>query len=131
MKSLVVNNSGLEPLGHAVLVRPYEPEIHKGIIAIPEDVQRRTSMLEQRATVIAVGVNAWTDEIRPRAAPGDRVLVSRHAGFQATGPADGKLYRIVNANDVFCKITSETDIAIEAQEARLNEIDLTGRAANG
>ncbi len=132
------NTSGLSPRGHSVLVAPYEPEMHRGLIEIPLEVRQRTSMIEQRATMVEVGPMAWHDERvrflgiplwrRLRAKPGERVLVSKYAGFQAVGPADGKLYRVVNANDVFCAITSERDLQIEKHEATLNEIDLTGRS---
>lgn len=101
--SEVRNPSGLRPLGHAVLVEPYEPEIKKSMIVIPETVQERTKMLETRATVIEVGPTAWRDE-PARAKPGDRVLIARMSGSMVTGVKDGKLYRMVNANDIYCGI---------------------------
>lgn len=103
----VVNRSGLEPRGRAVLVEPYEPEIRKGMIAIPETVSERTIQAEMRAIVVAVGNSAWEDEKEPRARPGDKVMIAKYAGIIAKGPADGKTYRVVNANDVFLRITSE------------------------
>lgn len=96
------NESGLRPKGHAVLVEPYEPEIKKSVIAIPETVRERTKMIETRAIVIEVGPEAWNDEAKPRAAPGDRVLISKFAGAMAQGTRDGKTYRLVNANDIYC-----------------------------
>ena len=101
------NLSGLKPLGVAVLIQTYEPERKAGMIVIPEQVQTRLAMVDNRATVIAVGENAWHDEPSPRAAVGDRVLVTGHAGFMAKGPADGKQYRLVNDRDIFCAITHE------------------------
>lgn len=102
-----VNRSGLTPLGKAILVEPYEPEIKRGSIVIPETVSERTMQVEMRATVLAVGPAAWNDEPEARAKPGDKVLVAKYAGVIVKGTADGKLYRVCNANDVFLRIDSE------------------------
>lgn len=102
-----VNESGLKPLGHAVLVRPYEPERANGLIEIPNVVRERTQMVEQRAVVVEVGPECWQDERAPRASPGDRVLVTKYAGYLAEGTADGRLYRLVNDRDIFAGIVEE------------------------
>ncbi|MHB8413928.1 MAG: co-chaperone GroES [Acidiferrobacteraceae bacterium] len=106
--NLAMNPSGLKPLGHAVLVKPYEPELGQMRIVIPDSAKAGMAAVEQRAIVIAVGPEAWRNEEHPRAKPGDKVLVSRHAGYMAIGPADGEQYRMVNANDVFAQIVAET-----------------------
>jgi co-chaperonin GroES (HSP10) len=102
----VQNHSGVEPLGRAVLVEYYEPEVKTSRIIIPENVKDRTVLVEQRATVIAVGPVAWPNE-PPRAVPGDRVLIAKFSGYALTGPADGRRYRIVNDADVFARITHD------------------------
>ena len=105
-----MNNSGLEPLGRAVLVRMVEfDEIKAEKIFVPEHIRRNSSVMEQRAEVVAVGRKAWDDEGEPRAAPGDKVIVTKMAGYVAIGPADGKLYRLVNDRDIFCKIVKERE----------------------
>lgn len=101
------NKSGLIPLGRAVLISPYEPEMRQGLIQLPPSVQQRTQMVEQRATVIAVGDSAWDDEKSPRAKPGDRVLVTKFAGYMAVGPKDNEQYRLVNDRDIFARIAEE------------------------
>jgi co-chaperonin GroES (HSP10) len=101
------NKSGLKPLGHAVLVEKYEPERKGGLIEIPDTVQGRMTMVDQRVLVIEVGPAAWEDESSPRAKAGDRVLVTGYAGALAKGPLDGKTYRLVNDRDIFCAITGE------------------------
>lgn len=103
----VVNKSGLRPLGHAVLVEPYEPEVKKSVIELPQNVAERSMMAEQRAIVIEVGPECWKSEQYPRARPGDKVILTKFAGHTAKGPADGVLYRLVNDRDVFCEITEE------------------------
>ncbi len=101
------NLSGLMPLGVAVLVKKYEPERTGGLIEIPDVVQGRMAMVDNRAVVVAVGASAWHDEPVPRAKVGDKVLITKFAGFMAKGPADGAMYRLVNDRDIFCGITHE------------------------
>lgn len=103
------NTSGLKPLGVAVLIKAYEPERKGGLIELPDAIAGRMSMIDQRATVIAIGPSAWHDEPCPRAAVGDKVLVTKFAGFMAGSgiTADGAQYRIVNDRDIFCAIEGE------------------------
>lgn len=100
------NTSGLKPLGRAVLVKPYEPERKESLIVIPETVQERNAAVDCRAVVVEVGAACWPDEPH-RAAPGDKVFISRMAGFTARGTADDQLYRFVNDRDIFAAITKE------------------------
>jgi len=107
------NESGLKPLGKAVLVKPYQPERKGGMIVIPANVQGRQAMIDHRATVVEVGADAWSDEPQPRAKPGDRVMIAAFSGFMSIGPADGQQYRIVNDRDIFCAITYEGEPVTE------------------
>ena len=101
----MLNQSGLRPLGRAVLVRMVElDEFQAKTILIPEQVRKNSATMEQRAEVVEVGEEAWTDEKVQRAAAGDRVYITKFAGFVAVGPKDGKLYRLVNDRDIFCRI---------------------------
>ncbi len=102
------NTSGLCPKGKAVLVEPYEPEVKKGMIVLTQGAKQQGLMLEQRAIVVELGPDAWKGET-PRAAVGEKVLVSRFAGYMAKGPADGKDYRIINCNDIFAGIVKEKE----------------------
>lgn len=103
----MINESGLKPLGRAVLIQPYEPERLSSIIQIPDSAKVGMQMVEQRAVVVAVGDNCWCDEPSPRACPGDKVLVSRFSGYMAEGTKDGKQYRFVNDRDIFAAIEVE------------------------
>lgn len=111
----MVNKSGLHPKGVAILLVPYEPEVKiwSDTLIIPDTVRESLQVLENRQVVVEVGPAAWDDEDVPRAVPGDVVMITKHAGFVATG-ADGKLYRMVNAREVFCEIDVE---AFEAAKA--------------
>ncbi len=106
MNSQVKNTSGVSPLGRAVLVEYYEPERRNTTIIIPESVRKGETLVEQRATVVEIGPACWPDE-PARAQVGDRVLIARMSGYALTGPADGKLYRIVNDRDIFARINHE------------------------
>jgi co-chaperonin GroES (HSP10) len=105
---IVINESGLKPLGRAVLVRPYEPEVRSSILHIPDSVRENQQMVEQRAVVVEVGDHCWCDEPTPRAKAGDKVLVSKFAGFMARGTRDGEQYRFINDRDIFAVIEVES-----------------------
>ena len=51
----MINESGLKPLGRAVLVSPYEPERASSLIVMPDSVEANQLMLEQRVVVVEVG----------------------------------------------------------------------------
>lgn len=107
---MLENESGLLPLGRAVLVKMYEPEKRPGsVIQIPETVKEKSSVMEQQAVVIAIGSECWSDEKSPRCGVGDKVIVTKLAGYMARGSLDGQLYRLVNDRDIFCKIEKEKD----------------------
>ena len=115
------NQSGLDPRGVAVLIKTYEPERKGAQIVIPDGVQGRLAMVDNRAVVVAIGPAAWKDEgywepflwffrrwvQKPRASVGEKVLVTKFAGFMAKGPKDGEQYRLINDRDLFCAITDE------------------------
>lgn len=103
------NESGIEPRGRAVLIKPYEPPREPSPIVIPEHVQKAQDTMNQRAVVIAVGPSCWCDEPEPRAKPGEQVLVTKFAGFNIFGDvsADGEHYRLVNDRDVFAAFSGE------------------------
>lgn len=111
----MINQSGLHPQGVAILMIPYEPEVKiwSDTLIIPDSVREGLQVLENRQVVVEVGPAAWNDEPAPRAVPGDVVLITKHAGFVATG-ADGRLYRMCNAREVFCQIDVK---AFEAAKA--------------
>lgn len=101
------NPSGLKPAGRAVLIKPYQPERKQSMIVMPDEVANRDQSIEQRAMVIEVGPSAWCDETVHRAKPGDKVLVSKFAGFVAVGTRDGERYRFINDRDIFALIEVE------------------------
>lgn len=103
-----MNESGIKPLGRAVLVKPYTPERRESLIVLPDEALSRDQMIEQRALVIEVGKYAWHDEPEPRASAGQKVLVSKFAGYMVKGTADDVQYRLVNDRDIFAAIEVES-----------------------
>jgi len=102
------NKSGIKPFGRAVLIKPYTPERKESVIVMPDEVLQRDQMVEQRAIVVEVGKFAWHDEPEPRAYAGQKVLVSKFAGYMVKGTADNEQYRLVNDKDIFAGIEVES-----------------------
>lgn len=94
--------SGLEPLGHAVLVETYEGAVVSPII-IPESAKQGMKTLETRARIVALGPLVWMDEPAARAVIGDKVFLANFSGTLITGPRNGVTYRMVNDRDVYCR----------------------------
>lgn len=117
----MLNPSGLRPAGHAVLVKPYEPEFdaakRTGLI-IPDALRNNSIMVEMRVTVLELGDMAYRKDyqswlgrlftpFRPRCRPGDKIMVNDYSGAVVVGTLDGKQYRLVNDEDVFVQIVEE------------------------
>lgn len=96
-------SSGLEALGRAVLVKPYNAERLSTVIEIPDSVRSNMNILEQKVVVLDIGASAWHDEPKPRCVVGDHVIVTKFAGYIAQGD-DGETYRLINDRDIFAKI---------------------------
>jgi co-chaperonin GroES (HSP10) len=103
----VVNGSGLHPLKHAVLVRPYEVEKTSkgGIVLLDQSVESR-ELAEQRAVIIELGEDAEVGTAKV----GDKVLFSKWSGQIAMGTLDEKKYRVVNDRDIFLVIEDSEDV---------------------
>lgn len=98
-----LNTSGFTPLDMRVLVRADKVEEKtSGGLYLPEKHKERQEMAQTRATLVAVGGNAFRDwgDV-PKPAPGDRVLIGRYTGGEAmhTG-RDGEEYRVCNDADI-------------------------------
>ena len=100
MQMNVTNESGWRPAGRAILVLPDDITEKSSLLVMPKTLTDRTKMMQDRATVIAVGPEAWVEEKEARAVPGDQVILAAYSGYLLTGE-DGKLYRFVNERDIF------------------------------
>lgn len=96
------NTSGFTPLDTAILILP-DPveEITQGGIIIASSKVERDMYAQTKATLIAVGANAFSDwgagVLKPEA--GQRVVMAQYAGKMHKG-VDGKDYRICRDEDV-------------------------------
>jgi co-chaperonin GroES (HSP10) len=98
-KSAVANPSGINPLDLRVLVKPDAVADKIGSIFIPDQERERRGMAECRATLVAVGQNAFSEIVGPRPEPGQRVLIAKYAGIVTKGD-DGEEYRLCNDADI-------------------------------
>jgi len=95
------NESGIRPLDLKVLLLPEKTEeVTKGGVYLPDAVKDKEKFAAVRATLIAVGQNAFR-EWGAGAAPevGATVMTAQYAGLRQKG-ADGQDYIICNDVDV-------------------------------
>lgn len=104
----MLNPSGILPLDLRVLVLPDSAEtVTKGGIILPEPEVDKQKFAQCKATIVAVGVNAFgearknPDFVAP--APGDRVLIAKYHGVMIIGN-DGADYRLLNDEDVTARL---------------------------
>lgn len=80
-KEMNANEAGITPVGHNILVRmdDVERETASGIIIRDEQADRE-EMSGTKATVVAVGASAWSDQKTPWAKVGDHIMMAKFAG---------------------------------------------------
>lgn len=101
------NDSGLQPVEVKVLVKPDEVEEKtSGGLYLPDTVRDQERMAQVKATLVAIGGNAFEDWAEPIPRPGDRVYVAKYAGIRVPG-LDGGWYQLINDNDIAGIITKE------------------------
>ena len=105
-----MNESGIEPLGHRVLVKPIltDRTVGGGII-IPDKLADKEDKAQIKATLIAFGPTAWRAEGLggfPWAAPGATVIIGKYSGVFLKG-TDGVNYRIVNDDELQARLNEE------------------------
>lgn len=97
----VADRSGIKPLDLKVLVRPDPAETKSaGGIIIPDAVSDKQKFAVVKATLIAVGPNAfreWGDGNAPQA--GARILMAQYAGARVKGDDEAD-YILMNDEDV-------------------------------
>ena len=102
------NESGIQPLGHRVLVRAISAErVTTGGIVIPEPVAEKNDKAQIKAVVIAYGPTAWKAQglgDEPWASVGDTVIIGKFAGVLLQGK-DGVQYRVVNDDELQARVS--------------------------
>lgn len=95
-----MNASGIHPLDLKVLAMPDAAVTKIGSIHVPESIADKQKYAAIKATLIAVGPNAfreWGKDNAPK--PGDRILMAQYAGARVKG-ADEQEYILMNDEDV-------------------------------
>lgn len=106
---MLSNPSGIHPLDLRVLVLPDAAEaVTKGGIILPEPEVEKQEYAQCKATMIAVGENAFEEAAARSTAftkpkPGDRVLIAKYGGIIIKGN-DGVKYRLMNDEDVTARL---------------------------
>ena len=101
---MTTNDTGIQPLEYRVLIR-LEPQPDKiGSVHVPDQYRERLQMAGVRATLIAVGGLAFTQdngEPWPDAPkPGDQVVVEQYSGQPPKAGDLECLLRVCNDKDV-------------------------------
>lgn len=102
------NTSGLKPVDLRILVKPDPVEEKVGSIYLPDQHKDRAKFAGTKATLIAVGDNAfreWGDDAR-KPKPGDRVLFAQYTGARHEGE-DGAEYVLMNDTDLLAVIEAD------------------------
>lgn len=96
-----MNTSGFTPFDTRVVILPDPVEAKVGSIIMPDQVVEKDKWAQTKATVIAVGANAFLDwgEAAPKPEAGDRVIAGKYVGATHKG-ADDKLYTVCNDTDI-------------------------------
>ena len=106
----VMNQSGIWPTGHRVLVKP-DPieETTAGGIYIPEADRQQHSQAQHSGVIVAVGKDAWFDYASDWAKAGDRILFPRYQGEVLVG-MDDETYRLINDEMVSAILDKDVDL---------------------
>ena len=101
-----MNDSGLKPSGHYILVLPDEVEkkTASGIYLANETIENKQRDTTQ-GTLVAVGHIGWAEfnDGTPWAEVGDKVVYGKYAGRDMTGQ-DGKKYVLMNCEDILAVV---------------------------
>lgn len=101
-----MNNSGINPKGHRVLVLPEEIETKtaSGIITSVGAAQLREELAQVDGIVVDMGNTCYSDQPESWCKVGDRVVFGKYSGIIREGK-DGKKYRVINDLDIVATIT--------------------------
>ena len=99
----VQNPTGLVPVEDVILIKLDPVSEYVGAaqkIIAPDPHKERDQQAMTRATLIAVGGNAFEEWKEPIPKPGDRIVIKKYAGQPAKAGDIEDLYRLTNDNEV-------------------------------
>jgi chaperonin GroES len=107
------NDSGINPVGWRILVKPKEiKETSKGgIILTTEATKEREQMANTTGEVVAMGDEVFKSKefSKPWCKVGDKVIFAKYAGLMYLGK-DGLHYRLINDTDITGTLDSDVDL---------------------
>ena len=97
----MINESGITPCGHRLLVLPDDVEIktESGIILGTASAEKMEALAQTFGRVVEVGPSAYNDQPAPWCKAGDRVSFAKYSGLLNVGK-DKKKYRVINDLDI-------------------------------
>ena len=100
-----MNNSGISPKGHRLLVLPEEVETttKSGIVVTTATQEFREQLAQVDGIVVAMGNTCYSDQPEPWCKIGDRIVFGKYSGIIREGK-DGKKYRVINDLDAVAVI---------------------------
>ena len=99
----MINNSGITPVGHRLLVQPLAlEEVSVGGIILSKDTVDMERLAQMRGTVIELGTTAYSDQPSAWCKVGDLITFGKYSGLIYNGKetADNLEYRVINDLDV-------------------------------
>lgn len=107
----MINESGIHPKGHRILVRPLEISTQSagGIVIVTEGQKEREDMANTTGEVIEMGPEVFHDCSSVWCLPGDRVVFAKYSGLLYLGK-DGRKYRIINDENIVAVL--DDDVAL-------------------
>ena len=101
---MIENNSGWDPVGHAVLLRAFELDSIRGMIHIPDEVKLSSATCDSQGIVVAIGADCWNGpNEHPRAKLGDKVLITKFSGGMLPIGKDGYAYRMIPDHAIYAR----------------------------
>jgi co-chaperonin GroES (HSP10) len=103
-----MNEHGINPKGHRILVLPDEVETvtKSGIVVTTVTQELREQLAQVDGIVVAMGNTCYADQPEPWCKVGDKVIFGKYSGIIREGK-DKKKYRIINDLDVVGTITED------------------------
>ena len=96
-----MNESGIHPVGHCVLILLDEVDTKiNGFMEKTEQQLAADRLAQTNATVVEIGSECWDDESQPRCKVGDKITFRLYAGEVKKGK-DEKTYRIVDDRSIY------------------------------
>ena len=105
------NQSGINPCGWRVLVKPQEiKEVSEsGIVLTTGSFKDREQMVNTTELVVAMGDQCYADEPAPWCKVGDKIIFAKYAGLLYLGK-DGNQYRMINDKDVTGTLDADVNL---------------------